>query len=54
MESRNLEVNLTDKEIKEFNDLCAVQHIHPAQKIGDLIHGFILSEGVKHLARKSA
>ncbi len=47
MESKKLEVNLTDKEVKEFNELCAIQHIHPAQKIGELIHGFVLSEGVK-------
>lgn len=54
MEIKNLEVNLTDAEFKDFNEMCARQHIYPAQKIGDLVHAFVLSEGVKHRIRKSA
>lgn len=53
MEMKNLEVTLTDKEIKDFNALCTKEGICPAQKIGELIHGFILTEGVKHQIAKA-
>ena len=43
-----LETNLTKEEAQAFYDLCAKQGICPAEKIGTLVHGFILSEGVKH------
>ena len=49
----NMEVTLNDKEIKEFYELCARERISPAQKIGDLVHGFILAEGVKHQIAKA-
>ena len=48
MEMANLEVDLTADEIKTFNEYCAKRGICPSQKIGELVHGFILSEGVKH------
>lgn len=48
MEMCNIEVTLTDVEIREFNELCARRNVCPAQKIGEMIHGFILAEGVKH------
>ncbi|MGN0851818.1 MAG: hypothetical protein ACI4Q3_00405 [Kiritimatiellia bacterium] len=54
MEMQNIEVTLSDKEIKDFNELCAERNVCPAQKIGELIHGFILAEGVKHQIRKTA
>lgn len=53
MEMANLEVNLTAEEINTFNEYCAARGICPAEKIGELVHGFILSEGVKH-QRQSA
>lgn len=43
-----LPVNLTDEEIKAFNDMCACRDVIPAKKIGELIHGFLVAEGVKH------
>lgn len=54
MEMRNYEVDLTDAELKNFNDHCAEQNICPAQKIGELIHGFLVAEGVKHHIQESA
>ena len=48
MEMCNIEVTLTDAEIRRFNELCARHNVCPAQKIGEMIHGFILAEGVKH------
>lgn len=48
MEMCSIEVKLTDAEIRDFNDLCARHNVCPAQKIGEMIHGFILAEGVKH------
>ena len=52
MEMVSLETDLTEKEIKDFNDVCDNRGVCPAQKIGEIIHGFILAEGVKHLLRK--
>jgi len=54
MESKTFEVKLTDDEMKAFDELCVKQNICPSQKIGDLIHGFILAEGVKHQTTKVA
>ena len=48
MEMCNIEVTLTDTEIRDFNELFARHNVCPAQKIGEMIHGFILAEGVKH------
>lgn len=48
-----MEVNLSDDELQEFNKLCADKGICPAEKIGEIMHGFILSEGVKHRIRKT-
>lgn len=46
--------SLSQKEIKEFDKICRDRGILPAKKIGDLIHGFLVSEGVKHLKAKRA
>ena len=54
MESKQFEVSLSAEEIKEFDELCARQHVHPSQKVGDLIHGFLLAEGVKHQEKGAA
>ncbi len=54
MEMRTLETNLSDKEIKKFNKICERRGINPAKKVGELIHGFLLAEGVKHQIKKSA
>lgn len=48
MEMVTLETELSDAEVSEFNELCAQRGVCPAQKIGEMIHGFILAEGVKH------
>lgn len=48
MEMISIETDLTPEEITEFNNRCAEIGVCPAQKIGELIHGFILAEGVKH------
>ena len=48
MEMVTIETELSDAEIDEFNEQCSKRGICPAQKIGELIHGFILAEGVKH------
>ena len=43
-----LPTNLTQKEVLEFERICAEQGTLPAKKIGELIHGFLVAEGVKH------
>lgn len=50
MEMVNFETDLSEKEIRDFNELCEQRGVCPAQKIGEIVHGFILAEGVKHLA----
>lgn len=52
MEMVCLETDLTEKEVKEFNEACNIRGICPAQKIGEIVHGFILAEGVKHLLQQ--
>lgn len=54
MESKKFEVDLSDDEAREFDELCAREKVYPAQKIGELIHGFILAEGVKHHQKGAA
>jgi hypothetical protein len=49
----NLPTSLSSKEIEEFNRICKEQGQLPAKKIGELIHGFLVVEGVKH-PKKSA
>lgn len=39
---------LSYKEIEAFNRICQEQGVLPAKKIGELIHGFLVAEGVKH------
>ena len=46
------ETNLTNDEVREFYELCSRQGVCPAEKIGDLIHGFLLAEGVKHRVKE--
>lgn len=41
---------LTKKEVAEFDKICAENGTLPAKKIGELIHGFLVAEGVKHQA----
>ena len=54
MEIKNVEVSLSKKEIEAFHRLCLEQNTYPARKIGELIHGFLLAEGVKHQIKKIA
>ena len=54
MESKAFEVELTTDELKAFDEMCARLNVCPAQKVGELIHGFLLAEGVKHRMGKSA
>ena len=44
----NIEVDLSVEEIEEFNRSCSESGVCPAQKLGELVHGFIIAEGVKH------
>lgn len=48
----NLPTALTEKEVRDFNDLCKKAGILPAKKIGELVHGFLVAEGVKHQRQK--
>lgn len=43
-----VEVDLSQDEIDEFNRVCSESGACPAQKLGDLVHDFILAFGVKH------
>lgn len=43
-----VEVDLSQDEIDEFNRVCSESGACPAQKLGDLVHAFILAFGVKH------
>ncbi len=54
MEIKNVEVSLSKKEVDAFNRLCLEQNTYPARKIGELIHGFLLAEGVKHQIKRIA
>ena len=40
--------NLSSKEVAVFNRLCEERGESPARRIGELIHGFLVAEGVKH------
>lgn len=44
----DIEVDLSADEIIEFSDMCSESGVCPAQKLGELIHGFLVAEGVKH------
>lgn len=48
-----LEANLSDKELEAFNRLCTKEGVCPAEKIGEIVHGFLLAEGVKHRIQKA-
>lgn len=52
MEMVMFEVALTDDELKRFVEICVQSGVCPAVKIGQLVHGFVLSQGVIH--RKSS
>lgn len=52
METQMYETTLTTAEVREFTNLCVKQNVELAKKVGELIHGFVLAEGVKHLVRK--
>lgn len=47
------ETTLTTAEVREFTNLCVKQNVEPAKKVGELIHGFVLAEGVKHRMREN-
>lgn len=40
--------DLSEKEIAQFMQMCEERGESAARKIGELIHGFIIAEGVKH------
>lgn len=46
----DLPTNLTAEEYAEFVKTCSAQGVLPAKKVGELIHGFLVAEGVKHQA----
>jgi hypothetical protein len=49
----NLPTKLSNKEVEEFNKMCHDKGILPAVKIGELIHGFLVAEGVKHQVKSA-
>ena len=40
--------NLSSEEVAAFNRLCEERGESPSRRIGELIHGFLIAEGVKH------
>ena len=44
----DMPTNLSQKEYDEFVKTCSEQGVLPAKKVGELIHGFLVAEGVKH------
>ena len=46
----DLPTNLSEEEYARFIKTCSEQGVLPAKKVGELIHGFLVAEGVKHQA----
>ena len=49
-----LTTNLAQREIDKFNRHCESMGIDPARKIGDLMRGFLVAEGVIHQVVKTS
>lgn len=42
------EVDLSDDEYRELEELCRSEGVDVREKLGALVHGFVVAEGVKH------